>query len=241
MLAQITQIANQAGRVLSFFLTSSIARSVRRDNLTYLTPLKMRRLEKALAKTLRNNVAGDVAEFGIALGGSAIVLASHARQYGRKFHGFDVFGMIPPPASENDDVDSKKRYEVIVSGQSRGLKGGVYYGYKDDLYGDVCRSFARYDMPVDGSAIQLHKGLFAETISALTAGPVAFAHVDCDWYDPVKLCLSAIARQSSIGTVAVIDDYHDWSGCRQATNEFIATHPNFAVHDGPNLILRRVR
>jgi asparagine synthase (glutamine-hydrolysing) len=203
--------------------------------------MKMRRLESAVSKVLKDNVAGDVAEFGIALGGSAIVLAWHARHFQRKFHGFDVFRMIPPPSSDKDGTDSKKRYEVIASGRSEGIKGGQYYGYKHDLYGEVCRSFARYGMPVDASRIELHKGLFSETLAALPPAPIAFAHVDCDWYDPVKLCLSEIAKRSNVGTSVVIDDYHDWSGCRQATNEFIATHPNFAANEGPNLILRRVR
>jgi asparagine synthase (glutamine-hydrolysing) len=233
--------AGHAERFLNYVLTSAVARSVRKESLTYLTPLKMRRLEKTVSDVLKGGVAGDVAEFGIALGGSAIVLAWHARHFGRKFHGFDVFGMIPPPASDKDGADSKTRYEMIASGQSEGLKGETYYGYRHDLYGEVCRSFARYAIPVDGSTVQLHKGTFAETISVLTSSPVAFAHVDCDWYDPVRLCLSEIAKRSSVGTAIVIDDYHDWTGCRQATDEFISAHPGFAVENGPNLILKRVR
>ena len=96
--AQRPLLASRAERFLNYFLTSPVAQRVRKENLTYLTPLKMRRLEKAVSKALKDNVAGDVAEFGIALGGSAIVLARHARHFGRRFHGFDVFGMIPPPA-----------------------------------------------------------------------------------------------------------------------------------------------
>jgi hypothetical protein len=48
--------------------------------------------------------------------------------------------------------------------------------------------------------------------------------------------LSEIAERSNVGTVVVIDDYHDWSGCRQATNEFISTHPNFAAEDRPSVL-----
>ena len=66
--AQRPLLASRAERFLNYFLTSPVAQRVRKENLTYLTPLKMRRLEKAVSKALKDNVAGDVAEFGIALG-----------------------------------------------------------------------------------------------------------------------------------------------------------------------------
>ena len=110
------------------------------------------------------DVPGDVAEFGMALGGSAIVLARHATRRGRGFHGFDVFGMIPPPTSEKDDDKSRDRYRKIATGESRGLGGDLYYGYRDDLYADVCRSFTRFGLEIDNSTVSLHKGLFEETL-----------------------------------------------------------------------------
>ncbi|TIX37984.1 MAG: hypothetical protein E5V36_22655, partial [Mesorhizobium sp.] len=48
---------------------SATARSVRRERLTYLSPWRLRRLEMALKEVLKENVPGDIAEFGIALGG----------------------------------------------------------------------------------------------------------------------------------------------------------------------------
>jgi len=167
---------------------SATARAVSAENLTYLSPTKMLRLENAVTRSLKSSVSGDVAEFGVALGGSAIVLAKHARRHGRRFHGFDVFGMIPAPTSGQDDDNSKKRYEIIASGKSEGIGGEEYYGYRRELYGEVCRSFARHGIAVDDSVVKLHKGLFSETVPSFSASPIAFAHVDCDWYDPVKLC-----------------------------------------------------
>lgn len=186
----------------------------------------------------KERIPGDILEFGVALGGSAIVLAAHARE-GRRFHGFDVFGMIPPPTSEKDDQKSKERYETIASGQSVGIGGDAYYGYKDNLFEEVKASFARHGRPVDGDAVQLHKGLFEETWPRISIDEIAFAHIDCDWYDPVVYCLTAVADKLSVGGVLLIDDYNDYGGARTAVDEFLARRPDFSLEPGANPILRK--
>lgn len=218
---------------------SPVARAVRRERLTYLSPLKLSRLEGALSGLLSRKVAGDILEFGVALGGSAIVLARYAKREGRAFHGFDVFGMIPPPTSEKDDAKSKRRYEVIASGRSQGIGEDVYYGYRQDLFDQVRASFTRHGVPVNGETVVLHKGLFEETWLDYAGNKVAFAHIDCDWYEPVKFCLDRVADRLSPGGIIVLDDYHDYGGCRAATDEFLAAHGDFSFDDGANPILTR--
>ena len=55
--------------------------------------------------------------------------------------------------------------------------------------------------------------------------PVAFAHVDVDWYEPVMTCLSRVFPSLVIGGSIILDDYHDWGGCRKATDEFLRKIP----------------
>jgi len=218
---------------------SGLGRSVIRENLTYLQPRKLRRIEKALRRVLTDNVPGDVVEFGVALGGSAIVLADIAMRADRRFYGFDVFAMIPAPISANDDVKSKERYRIIASGRSEGIRGDSYYGYRDNLFEEVKQTFARYGLPIDNGSRFLCKGLFEETLSCYH-GTVAFAHIDCDWYDPVKLCLGSISKKLSKGGIIVFDDYHDYGGARIAVDEFLAeNHQAFEFIDGSNPFLRR--
>jgi asparagine synthase (glutamine-hydrolysing) len=85
-----------------------IARSVHRQRLTFLSAEKLQCLERALATVIEDGVEGSILEFGVALGGSAALLASRA-SVEHPFHGFDVFGMIPPPKSEKDDQMSRDR------------------------------------------------------------------------------------------------------------------------------------
>ncbi|MCA1439349.1 class I SAM-dependent methyltransferase [Ensifer sp. IC4062] len=228
-------------RLFETSLLSATARSVRREHLTYLSPRKLRRLETALREVLKENVPGDIAEFGIALGGSAIILSKKANRHGRRFHGFDVFGMIPPPQSAKDGQKERDRYKTIASGESKGLGGDLYYGYRDNLYDEVCRSFRKYGLAVDGPMVNLHKGLFENTLPVARVEKIAFAHIDCDWYDPVSYCLNSLADRVSPRGVILIDDYHDYEGCRTATDEFLRARPDFAFEDGENVILRRTR
>lgn len=229
----------RAHDIVSSATLSASARAVRRDKLTYLSVEKLRRLEGIAAEAVDRDVPGDILEFGVALGGSAILLSRLATS-GRAFHGFDVFAMIPPPTSEKDDAKSRQRYEVISSGQSRGIDGADdYYGYRDNLFEEVKASFARHGKPVDGRAIHLHKGLFEESWPLVKIDAVAFAHVDCDWYDPVVYCLNALADLMSPGGAILIDDYNDYGGARMAVDEFLAARPDFMFEPAANPVLRK--
>jgi O-methyltransferase len=216
---------------------SPISRQVSDARLTYLKHEKLVRIEQALGDISRAGVDGCFVECGVALGGSGSIIAT-LMPNGREFHGYDVFGMIPPPTSEKDDEKSKARYETIRTGQSRGIGGDPYYGYVDDLHQRVVDNFARFGQPVDGRRVVLHRGLFQDTLRPATA--IAFAHIDCDWYDPVKLCLDRIVPCLSAGAYVVLDDYNDYGGCRVAVDEFLAGQPAVdVIARTPNLVFRR--
>jgi asparagine synthase (glutamine-hydrolysing) len=232
-------IAAKVRRRIDLMSLGPVAKAVVGDRLTYLPAEKLRRIERVLHEVEAGGTAGDIVEFGVALGGSGIMLAHHAGG-GRRFIGLDVFAMIPPPTSEKDDAKSKARYETISSGASKGLGGDTYYGYRDHLYDEVKQNFARHGVPVDGDRIQLHKGLFEETWPGLDVKAIAVAHVDCDWYDPVRYCLEAIGQKMSAGGAVIIDDYNDYGGCRTAVDEFVAARSDFAFEDGVNPFLRKL-
>ena len=232
---QLRAVARRLRNRLASRGLSPLARQVQDEWLTYLSPAKLRRMEAGLQSLA--GVEGAFAEFGVALGGSAILIASRAGE--REFHGFDVFAMIPEPTSDKDDRKSKERYATISSGASRGIDGQTYYGYRDDLYSEVKARFARHGVPVGQGGVFLHKGLFEETWPAAGVGRIAFAHIDCDWYDPVAYCLAAVDRAMGPGGIILIDDYHDYGGCRTAVEEFRAARPEYAFEDGPNAILRK--
>lgn len=231
-------LAGLINRFYGALTLDTFTKTIVADKLTYLSAKKLHRLHNALKRT--RSVGGDIVEFGIALGGSGIILARN-KEASRRFLGFDVFGMIPPPTSEKDDARSKGRYKTIQSGAATGIAGDTYYGYKENLFSQVKAAFARHGAPVDGENIALYRGLFEETWPTVTVHSVALAHVDCDWYDPVRYCLHALAGKLSEGGIIIIDDYYDYGGCRTAVDEFLEENKQFAFEDGPNPYLCKRR
>ena len=136
----------------------------------------------------------------------------------RRLQVYDVFDIIPPP-SENDTEEVHHRYRVIKSGQSEGIGGDRYYGYQNDLYNTVKANLEGFGIDLDRQNVALIKGLVQETL--WVKEPIAFAHIDVDWYEPVKTCLERIFPLLSVGGVMVLDDYHSWGGCKRAVDEYL--------------------
>ena len=194
----------------------AIVRNVRAESLTYLEEEALVDLYERIKSVERSGSAGVLIEAGCALGGSAIVIASAKSQH-RPFYVFDMFGMIPAP-SEEDGADVRRRYMEIKNGRSAGIDGKPYYGYEENLFEKVTGNFRRHGLAVEENNIHLVRGLFQDTLRI--DEPVAFAHIDGDWYESALTCLERIVPHLVPGGVLVIDDYDAWSGCRKAVDEY---------------------
>ena len=195
------------------------------ERLTYLSRENLELLAAVVAEADRAGRPGVVVEAGTALGGAAIVMAA-AKAPTRPMLVYDVFGQIPPP-SERDGEDVHARYRKITAGEAHGPAGTTYYGYRQDLFTEVRESFARCGLPVEDNAVQLVKGLFSDTI--VLDEPVAFAHVDGDWYESTMTCLERLCPLLSPGGRIVLDDYYAWSGCATAVDEYFAGRPGYRL------------
>ena len=186
------------------------------NSLTYLDKTALLDLFLAVKSVEQLSGKGTIIEAGCALGGSAIVIAS-AKNKTRTFQIFDTFGLIPPP-SDNDESDSINRYDDIVSGNAQGIKGNTYYGYLKDLKAQVELNFEQAGLSVSENQIELIQGLFEDKL--WINQPVILAHIDCDWYNSVLICLERIVPNLLIGGLLVIDDYYHWAGCRKAVDYY---------------------
>ena len=190
---------------------------IRKNKLTYLSITKLVNILNTCSSLEKLNTEGVYIEAGCALGGSAILIA-HLKNKNRPFFIYDVFGMIPPPTA-NDTVDVHERYKVISEGKSSGIGGAKYYGYEKDLYKKVQNNLINFGINTEKYSLKLIKGLLQETMHL--TDPVVFAHIDVDWYEPVKVCLERIYPLLVEHGVIILDDYLDWGGCRKATDEFL--------------------
>lgn len=196
---------------------------VRTENLTFLNPAALIGLAEAALEIEASGLDGEFIEAGAALGGSAIVLGK-SKSPARSLRLYDTFGLIPPP-SDKDGEDIHERYDVIVSGKSEGIGGSVYYGYRDDLIGEVSASFKRFGVPPEENNVSFVQGVYQDSMSI--DFPIALAHVDCDWYESVMTCLERIEPWLVPGGRFIIDDYDAWSGARTAVDEFFADRSGY--------------
>lgn len=193
-----------------------IIAKVRSQKLTYLEWTALAELYQVVKKAEADKQAGIIIEAGVALGGSAIVLAA-AKSPQRPLFLYDAFEMIPAP-TDGDGPDAHERYQKIKAGQAVGIKGDDYYGYQSDLLERVIRVFHDFDLPPTANATHFVKGYYEDTL--LVEEPVAVAHLDCDWYSSVICCLEQIVPNLVVGGTLIIDDYEAWSGCRRAVDEY---------------------
>jgi asparagine synthase (glutamine-hydrolysing) len=209
--------AHAAMRQLSREGDQALINRVIEARLTYLSQAKMMSLARTCRALEEQRIPGRFVEAGCALGGSAILIAS-LKNATRPFSVYDVFGMIPPP-SELDTPDVHERYRTIVEGRSTGLGGDRYYGYHADLLEIVKGNFVKFGIEAASCGIEFVQGMVQDTVQG--DDPVALAHLDLDWYEPVTVCLERLWPRLSMGGSIIVDDYHDWGGCQHAVDRFL--------------------
>jgi O-methyltransferase len=165
-------------------------------------PLNLLFLKRVGERLDRTGVAGDFVEAGVYRGGSAGVLASVARGSQRRLWLFDAFAGMPA-AGEKDDERSH-----AIEGQYVGSEA------------QTRRILA--DVGMDPARTELRVGWFEDTFPDAHVEQIALLHVDCDFYDPVKLTLESFYDRVVPGGYVVINDYGSYEGARVAVDEWLA-------------------
>lgn len=199
------------------------ARETERETLRMLERVKpysmvheltLRDLAVRLNEVLDEGVPGDIVECGVWRGGASFLMADVLDQRGeadRRVWMFDSFEGLPPPR----EIDGRRALE--------------YAQNKDDpAYYDNCRAELE-DVRTSARTLghedrtEIVPGWFDDTLPKHheRIGPIALLRLDCDWHDPVELCLETLYDQVSPGGVVVIDDYYVYDGCSIAVHEFL--------------------
>jgi hypothetical protein len=211
---------------------------LRSNALTYCgRPGKLEVVHEAVKRVEAGNVPGIFVEAGVAMGGSAIVIAK-TKSPGRELRLYDVFEMLPPPGA-NDDAKSHEVYRNFLSGRVSGPVDRTYVEHSADLLAFTRDNMRRTGVDPEAQNIRFVKGLYEETLRV--EQPVAFAHIDCDWYDSVKLCIERLADRVSVEGIMLFDDYNSFQGCRRAVDEWLPRDPRFRViHSDWTVAVQRV-
>lgn len=171
---------------------------------TLLSNLNLFFLQELAQRVERMGIPGDFVECGVYRGGSAGVLAYEAMRskVGRRLWLYDAFAGMPA-ASELDD-----EYSSSIEGQFVGSEA------------QTRRIMQRLNIPQERFKIVV--GWFEDTLPQAEKPPIALLHVDCDFYDPVKLSLQTFYNCVEPGGYIVFNDYGSFQGCRIATDEFLS-------------------
>jgi len=174
------------------------------------TQLSYPRLSKLYEKASyleREKINGSFVECGVWNGGSAGIIASVAR-YNKNRHIwlFDSWEGLPKPTE--DDISY-----IGEPGQE-----GMSLGYEEKV-----KELLFKKLKLNSSKVYLVRGWFNNTIPShkKDIGEIALLHLDCDWYESVKLCLEELYDNVINGGFIFIDDYGHWKGCRRAVDEFV--------------------
>ncbi len=209
---------------------------VRTNRLTYLNAAALYSLSQEIERVERLGIEGELVEIGCALGGSTLVMAA-SKSSDRSLRVFDTFEGMPEP-SDTDGEDVQKRYEEILEGKSSGIRGDSYYGYRENLYDEVISNFMHLKIDLEREKLFFVKGLIQDTLYSDV--DIALVHIDADWYESVKTALNRLHPNLAVGGKFIIDDYHAWSGCRKAVDEFLEINRNFAKIEGVRLHLLKL-
>jgi O-methyltransferase len=174
-------------------------------------------------------VAGDFVQCGVWRGGSAAMVARAWRDAPeRHLWLLDSWAGQPPPDSRD------------VSEYPEPAEEGMFSSSLEDT-----RSFLSDRMQISPNRFTLVRGWFQQTVPevAREVRAVALLHVDCDFYAPTQSCLRGFESLLSPEAPIVVDDYGTWRGCRQAVDEFCASHPTLRLEwiDRTAVVLRPAR
>jgi O-methyltransferase len=160
---------------------------------------------------IRDGIPGAVVECGVLDGGTAALMAWSTRSANpsRPVHLFDAWEGLPETTAE-DGADA-----AVWTGQVVGSPARVLTVMKK--------------LEVAKSRISFHRGWFDQTFPQVNVPEVALVHVDCDFYQPTKLCLDKWYPVLSPRGFMQFDDYDGFLGCRKAVDEFLAVHPELKM------------
>ena len=117
---------------------------------------------------------------------------------------------------------------VIAHAKRRSRTFAVHDPFKE---GPAAETRVRRELEahgVDGRLnVRLVPGPYEETLDR--QGALAFAHVDCGLYEPMRFLLERLVPRLVPGGLIVIDDYHSKEGCKRAVDDHFRGKSGFAL------------
>jgi O-methyltransferase len=183
-------------------------------------------------RILRREVEGDFVEIGVHRGGSAGVLASLIKEHTeRDLHLFDRWGDLPEPTERDGFRREEYRKDRIPHKLAQ---------LRDDPPLERTRQLLEKLIGFPRERLHYYPGWYSQTFASYSGAPIAFASLDCDYYESMREALQLVDRFASSTATIVADDYTSWPGARSAIDEWVAQTPRkvriYPLQIGPAIL-----
>jgi hypothetical protein len=183
---------------------------------TQLSTERLFALYQSVNYLIRNKVEGDFVQCGVWKGGSvmlAIWAAMEFKEFSSEFYLYDTFeGMSEPTVKDTWAYNGKSAHEKWQSMQDKGES----WNYSS--IEEVKKNVFSTTYP-EGNFIFV-KGKVEETIPARMPDKISLLYLDTDWYASTLHELVHLYPRLSPGGVMIVDDYGDFSGAREAVDQY---------------------
>ena len=194
-------------------LSPELDRVLRMTDRYTLAPRRNRvTLWREARRILDRGVAGDFIEIGVHRGGTAGVLAHVLKGQDRMLHLFDRWGDLPEPTAKDGFRADEYRRDRIPEKLA---------DLRDRPPLPDAKQLIHTDFGFPESSTRYWEGWYSDTFPAYDGDRVAFASVDCDYYESVRDSLAFLTPLLAPGATIVLDDYSTWPGAKAAADEWL--------------------
>ena len=175
-------------------------------------------LDQCMQTVISSNIPGDFVECGTWRGGLAALMLHHIVKNNLEttLYVYDTFEGMPAP-SLKDDPRAMEKYNQSKDGEFSDWCRADMATVKNTL-SQVTADVNKYCLLIPGLVEQT-----LDDFNANSAPSIALCRVDTDWYESTKKEFEVLYPKISPGGYMIVDDYSDWSGCKLAVDEYLAT------------------
>lgn len=178
-------------------------------------------LVQAVRHLSRSGIDGAMAECGVWRGGSMLAIARtlvEEDDTSRDLWLYDTFTRMPPPGDRDLDIWGRHASSYFEGPDPHDTDGYRY------LPLDQVRAVVESSgYPED--QMRFVRGLVEDTIPDQAPEELALLRLDTDWYESTKHELEHLYPRIVDGGILIVDDYGQFTGARDAVDEYLDSLP----------------
>lgn len=198
------------------------------DHISTMSTSRVHANIEAIRHVAEHDIRGDIAEFGVYMGGNLALFAHelHTRGLKRQVWAYDTFEGVPYVEIEPMDVVSIGDDAFVPSPVLRYVDSKWCFCDIDTVRSNV--NAALKDLLGNGfntaylmDNIKYIVGTVMTTVPAWLPEAFSFVRLDMDIAQPTRHVMDHVWDRLSVGGIIHVDDYNTFSGVNKVVNDFL--------------------